>query len=164
VKQFPAELYSEFFLDMLEVYNDFENGRLRFSYENSKHFVNSLFLWGGVAITKQSKHLFTEYSDRGTNIMAITRENYSPYQPPINVFRNNDEEVSQWCSISIERGKNILRLQSAWNVADVCSNILLGKDKIRRVAGLSVLTIKKLRRMLREQVAVQSNIQTTMGV
>jgi hypothetical protein len=95
--------------------------------------------------------------------MAITRENYSPYQPPINVLEIMTKKFSQWCSISIERGKNILRLQSAWNVADVCSNILLGKDKIRRVAGLSVLTIKKLRRMLREQVAVQSNIRPRWG-
>jgi hypothetical protein len=55
VKQFPVELYSEFLLDMLEVYNDYESGRLRFSHENSRYFINSLFLFGGVKINKTNQ-------------------------------------------------------------------------------------------------------------
>lgn len=94
--------------------------------------------------------------------MAVT-SNYSPYDPPVNIFRDNDNEVWSWCDTSIRRGKNILRLQAAWNAAEVCSQILLGRDRIRRMNGLSVLTIKKLRRMLREQVAVQSNIRPRWG-
>src|SRR3712207_3977263 len=81
------------------------------------------------------------------------------YAPPENVLGRNNDAVYRWVEDNKERGLRFLRSNSAWRIADMCFDILTTRDKIRRPIGLSILTIKKLRRMMREIVAVQSNLR-----
>src|SRR5687768_16356531 len=71
---------------------------------------------------------------------------------------NIDDKLVEWVQENNTKGQTYLRANRAWKSADICMAIFYG-DETERTAIGSKVSIKKLRRQAREQVANASNIR-----
>lgn len=86
------------------------------------------------------------------------------YAPPMYInlngeINNNNQEVVGWVHDNNTKAQSFLRANRGWKSADICMAIFYGDETDRIPAGLSKVSVKKLRRQAREAVANASNIR-----
>lgn len=102
--------------------------------------------------------------------MAIQENFHKKYAPPsafddYGNYVNIKKDLQDWLNTNINDAMHYLRLNRGWRDADLCMSILYGDDNVRvsKKSGLSRLSIKKLRRQAKEQIANHTTVQPKWG-